>query len=179
MSRTAYSTLSFKRAISIGILVGMVIALPGCGYAPVYGDKTNDSVHSDLSNVAIRPIEDRAGQQLRNYLFDLINPFGRPEKPTFFLDIKLSESKQGLAVRKSEIATRANLSFTANYSLTKKDGTAAQSGTSTIVTSYNILSSEYATLAAEKNARTSAVRELGLDISNRLAVYFQAQRNKK
>ncbi len=46
------------------------------------------------------------------------------------------------------------------------------SATRSITVSYNILDSEYATLAAKKDARIRAVRELSEDIRTQLSVHF-------
>ena len=79
-----------------------------------------------------------------------------------------------MAVQKTEIATRANLSFTAKFGLTRRGQAATLlSGQSSSVTSYNILTSEFATLVAERNARDRAVRELSMEITNQLAIFLQ------
>ena len=66
--------------------------------------------------------------------------------------------------------------MTASYRLTRaSDGAQVFGGGSNIVASYNILSSDYATLAAEADARARAVRELGDDITQRLAAFLRQQ----
>ncbi|MDP6642559.1 MAG: LPS assembly lipoprotein LptE [Rhodospirillales bacterium] len=157
-----------------GCWILIAVMLAGCGYAPVYSGGPGAKVKRDLSVVAIGPIRDRVGQRLRNHLFDLINPHGRPAKPEFDLSVDLEESKQELAVRKTEIATRANLSLTVKFTLTRRGQKRnLLTGQSVSVTSYDILTSEFATLAAEKNARERAVRELSIYIANRLAVFLR------
>ena len=162
------------RIFKIGLLVAVLGVLSGCGFTPVYSGTSGAKVKHDLSMVAIQPIKDRIGQQLRNHLIDIINPDGRPAKPEYSLSIDLKESKQTLAVQKTEIATRANLSFTAKFGLTRRGQAATLlSGQSSSVTSYNILTSEFATLVAERNARDRAVRELSMEIANQLAIFLQ------
>ena len=78
-----------------------------------------------------------------------------------------------LALKKSALSTRANLNFVAVFNLKGKNKNLGKtfSGTSKITVSYNILSSHFATLTAEENVRTRAVKELSADISNRIAAF--------
>ena len=85
----------------------------------------------------------------------------------------ITESVATLGVRKTAFATRANLTVKAQYRLVSlAGGETLVSGDNSITVSYNILDSEYATQAAEKDARARAVRELSEEIRTRLGVYF-------
>ena len=78
-----------------------------------------------------------------------------------------------MGLKKSGFATRANLHATAQITLSDaRDSKTLLSGSHTIIGSYDILDSEYATLMAEKNAEARAVAELALAIRNQLSVYF-------
>jgi len=106
---------------------------------------------------------------------DHINPSGAPVTPNYTLTVTLKVTKQNLALKKSKVSTRANLKITANFSLVGKNRNVGKrfSGTSKIVTSYNILSSDFATLIAEQDAKERAVKELSGNISNRVATFVQ------
>lgn len=155
----------------------MLVIVAGCGFRPVYRDAgpgESSTVARTLAQVDVRVIEDRAGQLLRNQLLTLLNPKGRPEIPNYHLNVRLTESKQELALQKSELATRANLRFTAAFSLYQVSGEKPLvSGVSRLTTSYNVLTADFATLAAEEDARARAAREIAVDISNRLAAHFR------
>ena len=156
-----------------------LIALTGCGFAPVYGSGTNSVFEIEMRAIEIKPIENRIGQQLRNQLEQQITPKGGSRVSKYVLVVTLSESKQGLAVKKSEIATRANLNFQASYHIIEKSTKKTlTSGSSRMVTSYNILTETFATLIAEKDARKRAVREISLDITTKIAAFFKLDRNK-
>ncbi len=157
------------------LILVFAAAVTACGFEPIYGTANQQNIKSELAAVQILPIKDRIGQLLRNHLLDQINPKGRSEKPRYILRVTLTESKQELAVQKSELATRANLNFVANFSLSPVEGVKARplSGQVRITTSYNILSSDFGTLMAERDARRRAVRELSLDITNRIAAHVQ------
>ncbi len=156
-----------------------LFVLTGCGFQPIYGAGTNSVFESEMRLIEISPIKDRIGQQLRNELEQQITPKGRARLSKYILKVELSESTQGLSVKKSEIATRANLSFRASYNIVeKKDGALLSSGSNRMVTSYNILTETFATLMAEKDARKRAVREISIDITSKVAAFFKLNRDK-
>lgn len=168
--------MSFRNAVANWAIVGIVALLSaGCGFQPIYSGRQGAVIQGDLSATKIEVIEDRTGQLLHNELLNLINPKGRPQTPKYVLTVTLNETKQELAVKKSAIATRANLIFRASFVLktTLTGSTTLVSGQSRITTSYNILAGEFATLAAEKDARQRAVHEIAANIANRLAAHFQ------
>lgn len=168
--------MSLLRKFSV---VCLVVILAGCGFKPIYGGKSGGALTSDLNTINITPIKDRVGQILRNDLEGKLDPRGSGRKKFFDLRIDLTESKQELAVKKSEIATRANLQLVAKYILVNnKSGKSVTSGSSRSTVGYNILTQNYATLIAEKDARQRAAKELSTDITNRLAAYFQLRRGK-
>jgi LPS-assembly lipoprotein len=153
--------------------------LTGCGFQPIYSAGTNSVFEIEMRDIEILPIENRIGQQLRNQLEQRITPKGRSRFSKYILKVTLSEGKQDLAVKKSEIATRSNLNFRANYSVTDKlSKKTLTSGSSRMVTSYNILTETFATLMAEKDARKRAVREISADITSKIAAFFKLDRDR-
>ena len=153
--------------------VAALAVIGACGFQPLYGSRGNARTQIEMASIEVGIIKDRQGQQLRNFLLDRINPGGTPPSPNYTLTVVLTSAKQLLAFRKTQISTRANLNFDAVFNLKGKNQYLGKnfSGTSKITVSYNILSSHFATLAAEKNVRTQAVRELCTDISNRIAAF--------
>ena len=167
-----------KTSLSVAVL----LLTGACGFRPLYAPSARGDVVRGLANVRIIQIKDRVGQNLHNQLLDLLNPAGPPARPDYVLRIKLLESKESLAVRKSAFATRANLRINAKFRLNKvikgvEDMDTIFAGSSTGISSYNILDSSFATVMAEKNARQLAVRAIAQDIRTRLAVFI-AQRRK-
>ena len=156
---------------------GLLFLMPflaACGFQPLYGGSASSGVRADLAAVEVALIEDRVGQQLRNELIRRFHPDGRPRNPAYRLHVGLRIDKRDLALQKSEIATRASLRITANFTLRKRtDGGTLIRGTTRITTSYDILSNDFATLAAEADARRRGVRELADEITNRLAAFLQ------
>ena len=147
-------------------------ALAACGFRPLYSKDSGGSA-DQLAEIRISPIADRVGQQLHNLLLDKLNPKGPPAKPRYVLAVKVNEFSQNLAVRKDEVATRANLIVRVNFGLTRvKDGAALMSSNAVSANSYNLVASEFGTLSARNDARARAVRELSDEIKLQLGVYL-------
>jgi LPS-assembly lipoprotein len=164
------------KAAAILALVGF---LGACGFRPLYGppEGPDGAAAPELASIDIKPIPDRVGQELHNHLLDLLTPRGRPENPTIELRVQLRESKELLAVAKSSFATRANLRMRAVFFLHNAgDADALFRGDAHVVSSYNVFEQDFATLMAEKDARSRAARELAQVIRTRLAVYFDQRR---
>lgn len=159
----------------ISAYVAALTVLAACGFQPIYGSRGTPGTQIKTASIEVGIIKDRHGQQLRNFLLDRINPGGTPQSPNYTLTVALTSGKVFLAFKKSQISTRANLNFVAVFNLKGKNQYLGESfsGTSKITVSYNILSSHFATLIAEENARTRAVKELGTDISNRIAAFIR------
>ena len=70
-------------------------------------------------------------------------------------------------------ATRQNLKVNASFALTDlSTGEIVFTSKTVSVCSYNVVDSEFATIAAEDNAAERAAREVGEDIFDLLVVYF-------
>jgi LPS-assembly lipoprotein len=159
------------------VLSGALATLAGCGFAPLYAEREEGEAEAELAAVKINTIANRNGQILHNFLLDRMNPKGRPATPLYALDIQLTEQKANVGIIKDSTATLAQLASTANYTLYDlKKRTALQSGRSRSFTSYNIVQSDFATLAAEKDARERTLRELADDIATKVAVYLSARK---
>lgn len=157
--------------LATAVLAAFVVG--ACGFQPLYRAPGGD-IRADLAKVHIAPIEDRIGQELRNALRAALQPQGPAPDSEWRLDTKLDESTQRIFVEKSAFATRANLRIRAAFRLIRTNGQEpeAYDGNAIAISSYDILDSEYATLLAERDARSRAVDQLSLDIGNRVAAWL-------
>ncbi len=166
---------TFTRPAAAALLAGIALALSACGFRPLY-EVTDDQAMPPIGQMAeilISPLPDRIGQQMHNLLRDRLNPAGQPLDPAYTLDIRLSESRTELGIRKDETATRANLNLSAQFTLNStQSGGRLFSDRVRTVSSYNILTSPFATGFAKDDARARALRELADAIQTRLGIFF-------
>ena len=141
-----------------------------------YSSIGSENIIANFSEIRIEPTKDRIGQVLSNELKHLLNPLHEPIKPKYYLVTTLTISGRSLAVRKTAYATRSNLITVSKHqlfnSLSRK---LISTGYNTVIVSYNIYSSRYATLSAEKDAETRAVKKLAQDIRLQIGTFFRAK----
>lgn len=146
----------------------------GCGFQPLYGSQTqNAKVTASLDQTYVLPIDGRVGQIVRNQLLDKVSPKGLPSRATYQLRVELREQKQRLAIDETDSTNRYNLTLFAKYSLLDASGKQAiYSGSAQSVASYNVVESDFANLAAEKNARQRSAIVVSEEIHRQLSVFL-------
>jgi len=150
------------------------LLVAACGFHPLYGGGEGaGAVRTELAAIRIRPIADRTGQLLYNELRDRLNPGGQPAAPRYVLAVELQGASELLALRGDQTPTRTNLTLYASYTLTDAaTDKVVTRGKSRSTISYDILKSEFATIASGSDARARGVSDLADDIRTRLAVFL-------
>lgn len=152
------------------------LILSSCGFKPLYGIIGSENITANFSDIQVVPAKGRVGQLLSNELKYLLHPLQKSYKPKYRLVIDIAQSIRSLAVKKTALATRSNLKLTCQYSLIDTSNLKVlNSNSNSITVSYNIYSSNYANLSAEKDAKKRAVKELAQDIRLQIGAYFKAQ----
>ena len=175
-----HRTRTSARPATAVLLIGIALVLPACGFQPLYGGADSQAVSpvGHMAAIRISPLPDRIGQQMHNLLRDRLNPTGQPRDPIYSLGIRLTESRQDLGIRKDKTATRANLTLSAEFTLTAIQSSGElYSGAVNSVSSFNILTSPFATVFSEADARKRALRELADGIRIRLGIYFSREQD--
>lgn len=163
-----------RRTILSAGAVGFALLLTGCGFRPLYGEGTAGSAEN-LASIRVAPIQDRIGQKLYTLLQERLTPRGTPARPDYTLEVRLNEAVQDLAIRKDESATRSNLIINASYTLTATERNSPRRlvGTATSYNSYDRVTSEFATLSAQEDARDRALRTVADEIRTRIAAALE------
>jgi LPS-assembly lipoprotein len=161
-------------------LLAVCLTLGACGFEPLYGEKgaSNVAVTDQMAAIRIEAIPDRIGQKMYNMLHERLTPEGRVEEPRYSLLVHLRESNDELLYERDETATRANLTIRADYELRRlEDDEVIAKGTSRATSSYDILSSQYATVVSQDDARERSARVVSDDIRTRVAVALASETN--
>lgn len=170
---------AIRRIALAFVLLSATLSVASCGYRPLYGelDDKGTSVVNDMAAVQIRPIRNRNGQILHNELLDRLNPQGAPANADYLLEATLREQRIWTAIRKDDTATRANLQMNCDYNLRDaKTGEVILRSRSFAAISFNVQSSEYATIMSENDARRRGAVLIADDIKLRLAAHFNQRR---
>lgn len=143
--------------------------LSGCNLQPLYAGGGKGVVASALSGVEVAPIPGQAGWLMRNALNDRLSASGAGEK-RFRLEVELDDQLTGFGVRKDNAVTRERRTLRARYKLI--DGsTVVVDATAGSDAGIDVVSSEYATVAAEQTALENLTNEVADQIVTRLALY--------
>ena len=163
-----------KKIFSI-VIIGLT--LTACGFQPMYGtaSRGNSSIESVLAQVEIGNIPDREGQFLRNDLIDRFYADGRPVSPKYLLAIEpIHETTRDLDITKSSDATRAQLRLETQMALKDMStGEIVLKRKLTAISSYNVLTSEFATRVSEQNMRENGLKDLARQIELQVGLYFK------
>lgn len=148
-------TLLSRRASLSGLL-----ALAGCGLAPVYG--TNGQAQVFRNAVAITAPNTVEGFRLRERLE---KQFGRAQAPQFGLTVTMSKDASPATITTEDDITRFNINGTADWALFDKAGQALGTGSVSTFTGYSATGSTVAT----QTAATDAADRLAIALADLIA----------
>lgn len=149
----------------------LVIMLGGCGLRPLYGGGGNGRVAQALKGVAVAPIPGRAGWLVRNSLEERLGSDGGSSAP-YRLEVELDDRVEGFGTRADNTITRERRTLRARYRLVDAAlGTVLLDATAGSDAGVDVVSSEYATVAAEQTALERLAKEVADQIVARVALY--------
>jgi LPS-assembly lipoprotein len=160
------------------VLIAMAAALgvSGCGYHPLYADRSavgGINVAGQLANVKIAGIADRRGQMIRNFLLDRMNPSGEPADPRYILTVTTTENIAITDTRADGTATRSDLRITAHFSLrdTRSDVTVYIDQTEALGT-FNLLTARFSSTVSEQETRRRVAEQVADQITRLVALFI-------
>jgi LPS-assembly lipoprotein len=149
----------------------LVLALTGCGLRPLYGGGSSGTVARSLNAVEVGPIGGRAGWLVRNALNDRLGT-REGEAHAYRLEVKLDDDITGFGIRADDAVTRERRTLRARYQLIDSaNGTVLVDATAGSDVGIDVVSSEYATVAAEQTALEHLAKAIADQIVTRVAVY--------
>ena len=157
------------------VLVAAVLAmLPACGLRPVYAGGAQGAVAQGLAAIEVPPIEGREGWLVRNALNDRLGQAGVTAAPRYRLDVVLDDSLQGLGLLTDDTIGRERRTLRARYQLVDMaSDTVLVDATAGSDAGIDVVSSEYATIAAEQTALENLARQVADRIVQRLTMTLQ------
>jgi LPS-assembly lipoprotein len=146
-------------------------ALGGCGFRPLYGGGSGSAVASTLNSVTVAPIAGQAGWLVRNKLLDRLSEDGSGTA-AYRLDVTLDDNITAFGLRGDQAATQERRTLRARYQLIDlRNGMVVLDSTAASDAGIDIVSSEYATVAAEQTALENLSEIVADQIVARLALY--------
>ena len=152
-------------------LIFALAALAGCGLHPLYGGGANGVVAQTLSTISVTPIQGKGGWLVRNALTDRL---GTGTGVRYRLDVELDDKIEGFGVRTDNAITRERRTLRARYQLVDAaQGTVVLDATAGSDAGIDVVSSDYATIAAENSALERLSQTVADQIVARVALFAQ------
>lgn len=152
--------------------IALGLSLASCGLKPMYAGGSNGVVATTLSSVSVDPIEGKAGWLVRNSLNDRLSAGGTGDSKRYSLSVVLDDRIEGFGVRADDTITRERRTLRARYRLIDNStGAILVDATAGADAGIDVVSSEYATIAAENTALENLAQKISDQIVARLSLF--------
>ena len=151
--------------------LALALLLSGCGLRPLYSGGGSGPVAQSLQSIQVGPIEGRAGWLVRTAVEDRLGA-ANGGTPRYRLEVELDDQITGFGIRSDDSVTRERRTLRARYRLVDAAlGTVLLDATAGSDAGVDVVSSEYATVAAEQTALERLAKEVADQIVTRVALY--------
>jgi LPS-assembly lipoprotein len=155
-------------------VIALLLALSGCGWAPLYADPQSGPASAELRAIHVDPISERVGQRLELALRNSLNPTGEPTKQRYRLQTSLRFSLSALGLIAAGTSTIGRVDLVATYRLLDlPSGAVLLTNTVHSQNSFALNPNQYSTVVGEYDAAVRSVAELNDEIVTRLTLFLQ------
>ena len=154
------------------LLLGCGLLSSGCTLRPLYAGGGDGPVAQTLETVEVAPIPGRAGWLVRTALEDRLGRGGEAAEARYRLEVELDDDITGFGIRGDNSVTRERRTLRARYRLVEAErNTVVLDATAGSDAGIDVVSSEYATVAAERTALERLSAEVADQIVARVALF--------
>ena len=160
------------------LALATMLALGGCGLQPMYAGGSSGQVASGLSAIQVAPIPERAGWLVRNALVDRMG--GEAASPTYRLEVELDDNLIAFGIRGDSTTTRERRTLRARYRLVEiGTGEVVLDATAGSDAGIDVVSSEYATVAAEQTAQERLATMIADQMVSRISLFVRNRASRQ
>jgi len=152
------------------LVLALLMGLSGCGLRPLYAGGASGPVASSLTHVAVAPIPERGGWLVRAALVDRLG--GEHGRASHRLEVELDDAITGFGIRGDRSVVRERRTLRARFRLVEiVTGQVVLDATAGADAGIDVVSSPYATVAAEQTALERLAEQIADQMVARLALY--------
>lgn len=152
----------------------LLVMLGGCGLQPLYRGGGSGAAARSLADVSVPAIEGQSGWLVRNALVDRLGTSGA-SGARYRLDVRLDDRLEGLGLLGNDTIARERRTLRARYQLVDaSSGTILLDATAGSDAGIDVVSSEYATIAAEQTALENLAKVVADQIVTRIALRLRS-----
>ena len=160
-------------------LAPLLLLLSACGLHSLYGGGSGSPVSGLLRSVQVGPIAGQPGWLVRTKLIDRLGDAGTAAAQ-YRLDVTLDDNITSYGLRADRAATQERRTLRARYQLVDlSNGAVVLDETAGSDASVDVVSSEYATVAAEQTSLENLSGIVADQIVARLAIYAARTTHRK
>jgi LPS-assembly lipoprotein len=154
--------------------LALALLLSACGLKPMYAGGATGTVAQGLAGIDVSTIEGKAGWLMRNTLVDRLGA-GRDGGARYRLDVRLDDKVEGLGLLSDDTVARERRTLRARYQLVDlASGEIVLDASAGSDAGIDVVSSEYATIAAENTALENLTRQVADRIVTRVALKLRS-----
>ena len=155
------------------LLLGLALVLSACGLRPMYAGGGAGSAASSLRAIQVQAIPGRAGWLMHKALVERLGD--NESEAAYRLEVELDGDITGFGIRGDSAATRERRTLRARYRLVElATGAVVLDATAGSDAGIDVVSSQYATVAAEQTALERLSEVVADQMVGRLAMFVTA-----
>ena len=167
------------KRLAPALVLALVLALPlgACGLKPMYAGGSGGAIAQGLSAVDVSEMPGRAGWLMHTALVDKLGSAQRSGPARYRLDVRLDDKLEGLGLLSDDTIGRERRTLRARYQLVDlENGNIVLDATAGSDAGIDVVSSEYATIAAENTALENLSRDVADRIVTTIALQLREQK---
>lgn len=165
------------------LILTSLLALVSCGFQMIYNEddkKIETSYEQDLAAIVIRKDRTKLDQDLKNNLYDLLNPDYIKVDPKYFLSLKTLKSLTSTFTTSTGSSGRNKIYINVDYELKNLDtGEIISVGSTAVNDNYDVGNNRFGTYTAEEYAQLNLTKVAAQNIRNSLVNDLIEMRKKK
>ncbi len=153
------------------LAVFLIIGLCNCGFQVIYKDRKEADISyiHELASIRIKKDRNRLAQELKNNLYDLLNPDYLKVDAKYFLTLTIQESLSPTFISLTGASGRNKITLNITYELKNLVNAAViSSGSTSVNDNYDVSSNRYGTYSAENYVRNNLTKIAAQNIRNSL-----------
>ena len=152
------------------LLLGLALALSACGLRPMYAGGGSGTAAASLRAIQVQSIPGKAGWLMHKALVERLGD--NDGQASYRLEVELDDNITGFGIRGDSAATRERRTLRARYRLVElATGAVVLDATAGSDAGIDVVSSQYATVAAEQTALERLSEVVADQMVGRLAMF--------
>ena len=153
-------------------LVFAIASLTACGLRPMYAGGESGVVAASLRSIQVQDIPGKGGWRVRNALVAKLGGDAGSSSAAYRLEVELDDNITGFGIRGDRATTRERRTLRARYRLVElATGAVVLDATAGSDAGIDVVSSQYATIAAEQTALERLSEVVADQMVGRLALF--------